>query len=116
MNILKQGLSLSGGGLDEAELEAINRIPHARGMGSSAAAIVAAYAAADALLPAAERGGLDAVFQAAAAWEGHPDNVAPAVYGGLSISATMPAKPLGEPLLSLRRRLVTTLRTVCSTR
>ncbi len=34
----------------------------------------------------------------------------------LSISATMPAKPLGEPLLSLRRRLVTTLRTVCSTR
>ncbi|ALQ31182.1 serine kinase [Arthrobacter sp. YC-RL1] len=70
------------------ELKAANNIPHARGMGSSAAAIVAAYAAADALLPAAERGGLDAVFQAAAAWEGHPDNVAPAVYGGLSISAT----------------------------
>ncbi|MER8026480.1 homoserine kinase [Glutamicibacter protophormiae] len=70
------------------ELQATNNIPHARGMGSSAAAIVAAYTAADALLPAAERGGLDAVFQAAAAWEGHPDNVAPAVYGGLSISAT----------------------------
>lgn len=70
------------------ELEAVNRIPHARGMGSSAAAIVAAYAAADALLPEQLRGGTEAVFQAAAAWEGHPDNVAPALYGGLSISLT----------------------------
>lgn len=65
-----------------------NSIPHARGMGSSAAAIVAAYAAADALLPAGARGGIDRIFQKAAAWEGHPDNVAPAVFGGLSISAT----------------------------
>ncbi|WP_404290446.1 homoserine kinase [Glutamicibacter arilaitensis] len=70
------------------ELNAVNNIEHARGMGSSAAAIVAAFAAADALLPEGARGGIDAVFQAAAAWEGHPDNVAPAVYGGLSISAT----------------------------
>ena len=70
------------------ELEAVNRIPHARGLGSSAAAIVAAYAAADALLPEALRGGSQAVFQAAAAWEGHPDNVAPAVFGGFSISLT----------------------------
>ncbi|MCW4466614.1 homoserine kinase [Glutamicibacter sp. MNS18] len=70
------------------ELEAINRIPHARGLGSSAAAIVAAYAAADALLPEHAQGGTAAVFQAAAAWEGHPDNVAPAVYGGFSVSLT----------------------------
>lgn len=70
------------------ELQAINRIPHARGMGSSAAAIVAAYAAADAFLPEEARGGIEAIFQAAAAWEGHPDNVAPAVYGGFSISLT----------------------------
>ncbi len=72
------------------QLVAHNNIPHARGMGSSAAAIVAAYAAADALLPIEARGGTEAIFQAAAAWEGHPDNVAPAVYGGLSISATNP--------------------------
>ncbi|WP_313812200.1 homoserine kinase [Glutamicibacter sp.] len=70
------------------ELQAENNIPHARGMGSSAAAIVAAYAAADALLPENARGGADGIFQAAAAWEGHPDNVAPAVFGGLSISTT----------------------------
>ncbi|UTT40947.1 homoserine kinase [Glutamicibacter mishrai] len=72
------------------QLVAHNNIPHARGMGSSAAAIVAAYAAADAFLPIEARGGIEAIFQAAAAWEGHPDNVAPAVYGGLSISATTP--------------------------
>lgn len=70
------------------QLQAENNIPHARGMGSSAAAIVAAYAAADALLPGESRGGIEAIFQAAAAWEGHPDNVAPAVFGGLSISST----------------------------
>lgn len=70
------------------QLVAHNNIPHARGMGSSAAAIVAAYAAADALLPAEARGGIERIFQKAAAWEGHPDNVAPAVFGGLSISAT----------------------------
>ncbi|HJX77353.1 homoserine kinase [Glutamicibacter sp.] len=70
------------------ELHAENNIAHARGMGSSAAAIVAAFAAADALLPAAAQGGINAIFQAAAAWEGHPDNVAPAVFGGLSISTT----------------------------
>lgn len=72
------------------ELSATNNIAHARGMGSSAAAIVAAYAAADALLPLDSRGGEEAIFQAAAAWEGHPDNVAPAVFGGLSISSTNP--------------------------
>ena len=51
-------------------LRAVNRIPHARGLGSSAAAVVAAYAAAEALLPAA----LDVQFSALAA--GHWDRTA----------------------------------------
>ena len=67
-------------------LEATNRIPHGRGMGSSAAAMVSALAAANALLPADAQGGLEEIFQASARWEGHPDNVAPAVYGGLTLS------------------------------
>ncbi|MFC0582578.1 homoserine kinase [Micrococcoides hystricis] len=70
------------------ELIAHNRIPHSRGMGSSAAALVGAAAGADALLPEHARGGADAVFQFASKLEGHPDNVAPAVYGGLTISWT----------------------------
>ena len=68
------------------EIEADNRIPHGRGLGSSAAAIVSALAAADALLPAGFGGGPDALFEAAALLEGHPDNVAPAIYGGLTLS------------------------------
>ncbi len=66
-------------------LEAHNRIPQARGMGSSAEAIVAAVAAAWAF---AHEGELnrEAIFEIAAAIEGHPDNVAPAVFGGLTMS------------------------------
>ena len=59
-------------------------IPISRGLGSSAALSVAGAAAADALyhLNLGREGILDAVT----AVEGHPDNVAPAVYGGLTAS------------------------------
>jgi homoserine kinase len=64
-----------------------NAIPHARGLGSSSAAIVGGIALARALVA----GGTlvlddDAAFRLAARLEGHPDNVAPAWYGGLVIS------------------------------
>ena len=63
----------------------VNRIPPARGLGSSAAAWVGGIAAANALLG----GPLDraAVLRLAARAEGHPDNVAAAVYGGLTVAA-----------------------------
>ena len=66
-------------------LEATNRIPQARGMGSSAEAIVAAIAAASAF---AHDGDIErqTIFDLAATIEGHPDNVAPAVFGGLTVS------------------------------
>lgn len=69
-------------------LETHNRIPQARGMGSSAEAIVAGIAAAAAF---ARTGEIDraSVFELAAGIEGHPDNVAPAVYGGLTLSWDM---------------------------
>ncbi|MFT8593838.1 MAG: homoserine kinase [Bifidobacterium sp.] len=69
------------------KMVANNRIPQARGMGSSAEAIVTATAAAKAF--AQDRASsLDRefVFARAARIEGHPDNVAPAVYGGLTVS------------------------------
>lgn len=64
-----------------------NVIPHARGLGSSSAAIVGGVVLARALVA----GGsllLDdtALFDLAAQLEGHPDNVAPAFYGGFAIS------------------------------
>lgn len=66
-------------------LEAHNRIPQARGMGSSASAIVSGVAAAWAF---AHNGDLNkqAIFELASSIEGHSDNVAPAVFGGLTTS------------------------------
>lgn len=64
-----------------------NVIPHGRGLGSSSAAIVAGLCAARGLVAG---GSLlmddDAVFSLAAGIEGHPDNVAPAFYGGFTIA------------------------------
>lgn len=68
------------------ELDTTNLIPHGRGMGSSAAAIVAGVLAADALLPPGERFDGAHLLQWAASIEGHPDNVAPALLGSLAIS------------------------------
>lgn len=72
---------------DGLRLSCANAIPHARGLGSSSAAIVGGIALARALVA----GGTllmddDAVFRLAAEIEGHPDNVAPACYGGFVIS------------------------------
>lgn len=72
-------------------IDAENRIPHGRGQGSSAAIIVASVAAAAGLIPADARPSTDDIFELAARIEGHPDNVAPAVYGGLSVSWSQPA-------------------------
>lgn len=64
-----------------------NVIPHARGLGSSSAAIVGGLALARALVvDGASRLTDDELFELAAEIEGHPDNVAPAVYGGFTIS------------------------------
>jgi len=68
-------------------LSCLNRIPHARGLGSSSAAIVGGLVLARALVAG---GDLvlddDSVFRLAAEIEGHPDNVAPAFYGGFTIA------------------------------
>ncbi len=75
------------GGPPGLRLTCHNVIPHARGLGSSSAAIVAGIVLARALVAdGADRMGDDAVFRLAADLEGHPDNVAPAWWGGLVIS------------------------------
>lgn len=60
-------------------ITADNVNPHGRGLGSSAAAVVAAASAANALVPAADRRGKDWILQFTSTLEGHPDNVAPAI-------------------------------------
>lgn len=66
-----------------------NRIPQARGMGSSSAAIVAGVTLARALVTdGAERLDDDGLLRIAAELEGHPDNVAPCLLGGVTIAWT----------------------------
>ncbi|MEX0991540.1 MAG: homoserine kinase [Actinomycetota bacterium] len=74
----------AGAELPGLGLRSLNRIPLERGLGSSSAAVVAGVVLADALLGTEldERQRLEA----AVAVEGHPDNVAPALSGGLVLS------------------------------
>lgn len=68
-------------------LRCTNVIPHARGLGSSSAAIVGGVTLARALVDDGPSLMDDAaLFALAARLEGHPDNVAPACYGGFVIS------------------------------
>jgi homoserine kinase len=67
---------------DHVAFQIRSEIPPAAGLGSSAAAIVAGLAAADHLYE------LDApLFELARELEGHPDNVAAALYGGFVVCA-----------------------------
>ncbi|MGH3445750.1 MAG: homoserine kinase, partial [Nocardioidaceae bacterium] len=90
-------------------LECRNTIPHARGLGSSSAAIVAGVCLARELVIDGSVLLDDAgVLDLAATMEGHPDNVAPALFGGLTIAyaedgrfraARLPVDPLVRVML-----------------
>jgi homoserine kinase len=64
-------------------IRCVNAIPHARGLGSSAAAIVAGIAAAYGL---AGREPDEHALQLAAEFEGHADNAAASLLGGLALA------------------------------
>ncbi|MCK8827607.1 homoserine kinase [Natroniella acetigena] len=66
------------------KIKLINRIPLARGLGSSAAAIVGGLLAANKL--SGEQLTTEQLLNLATEIEGHPDNVAPALLGGVVIS------------------------------
>ncbi len=67
-------------------LRAHNNIPHSRGMGSSSAAIVSGLLAAVGLLEGVVEFSPQELLTLATDMEGHPDNVAPALFGGLTIA------------------------------
>jgi homoserine kinase len=69
------------------QLSCLNRIPHGRGLGSSAAAIVTGLLLARALVPdGTDRFADSELFALAVELEGHPDNVAACFYGGLTVA------------------------------
>jgi homoserine kinase len=68
-------------------LRALNAIPHGRGLGSSASAIVGGLALARSLVLTGEQYmSDDDLITLATELEGHPDNVASAFYGGATIA------------------------------
>lgn len=86
-------------------LEVDNQVPLARGIGSSAAAFVAGAAAA--IRAIGEEASPDRVFRIAAEMEGHADQVAAAVYGGLVLAPAegmpfrLPIHPSLRPVVAV---------------
>ncbi|MDQ6874504.1 MAG: homoserine kinase [Actinomycetota bacterium] len=86
---LRAAFDALGGQPRGLEIVCANRIPQARGLGSSAAAIVAGIVAARELVLGGEDLLDDAAALALAArLEGHPDNVAACLLGGLTVAWT----------------------------
>lgn len=90
-NLLIKSMNLGfdhmGGKPRGLAVRALNVIPHSRGLGSSAGAIVGGLVLARALvLNGLERMDDDALLTIATKLEGHPDNVSAALLGGATIS------------------------------
>ena len=73
-------------------LRSTNRIPHGRGLGSSAAAVVAGLLAGHALA-GDEAPDRHALLRLATEMEGHPDNAAACLWGGLTVAYAGPDGP-----------------------
>jgi homoserine kinase len=69
-----------------AAIRGVHAIPIERGLGSSSAAAVAGVVIASLLLELGWEADPWSVFAAAAEIEGHPDNAAPAVFGGFTVA------------------------------
>lgn len=80
-------------------IRAENGVPHGRGLGSSGAAVTAGVLAAKGLLAGKVDFGDDDLLRLATELEGHPDNVAPALFGGLTIAWTGERGPQHKKLL-----------------
>jgi homoserine kinase len=77
---------------------AANAIPQGRGMGSSAAAVVAGVMGAWSLCPDVEDIDGNAVLRLVSELEGHPDNVAACLLGGATLSWETPAGAIADRL------------------
>jgi len=84
---MHKGFDFLGGRPRGIALRQLNVIPHGRGLGSSAAAIVGGLALARALvLGGNERMSNEDMLNIANEMEGHPDNVSAAIFGGVNLA------------------------------
>ena len=92
LSAMRRASGLLGVRIPSVALRVDARIPLARGLGSSAAMIVGGTAAAVLMDEGRKEGSplspgeRQFILDAAAAMEGHPDNVAPAIFGGFCVS------------------------------
>lgn len=85
---LERGLQAVGVGAPGLVVRCRNAIPHSRGLGSSAAAVVGGLAAANGIVAQTDWKPLSDIqlIQLSSEFEGHPDNAAAAVLGGAIVS------------------------------
>ncbi|WUR59035.1 homoserine kinase [Micromonospora chokoriensis] len=96
---MRAGFDALGVQPEGLSVECVNRIPQARGLGSSSAAIVAGVLLARALVTdGGHRLDEAGVLRLAAEIEGHPDNVAPCLLGGFTVAWS---EPTGARAVSL---------------
>lgn len=97
---LRFGLEYVGASQVGIQMRCVNKIPQARGMGSSAAAIIAGLGLARGLIDQKEALTDQTILRLATEIEGHPDNLAPALYGGVTVSGIQPAENSDLPAIS----------------
>ncbi|MCI1964116.1 MAG: homoserine kinase [Ancrocorticia sp.] len=95
---LRRGLDVAGLPQSGIELTCRNGIPQGRGLGSSAAAVVAGLMLVRGLMRDPELFDDAAMLRVATEFEGHPDNAAPAIYGGAVVAWMEKGVPQAVPL------------------
>ncbi|GAB16913.1 homoserine kinase [Gordonia effusa NBRC 100432] len=88
-----RGLGVAGVKVNGLWVRCTNAIPHSRGLGSSAAAVVSGLAAASELIAESgvgQRFSNEVLVEQASEFEGHPDNAAASVLGGAVVTWTTP--------------------------
>ncbi|HME78174.1 MAG TPA: homoserine kinase [Mycobacterium sp.] len=102
---VERGLQAAGVSAPGLKVRCCNAIPHSRGLGSSAAAVVGGLAAVNGLVAQAGSTPLSQtqLIQLSSEFEGHPDNAGASVLGGAVVSWTdRTADPPGYSAVSLR--------------
>jgi homoserine kinase len=110
---MRAAFGAMGGQPPGIALRCVNAIPHGRGLGSSAAAICSGLLAARELArDGAARLPDEALFRLAVELEGHPDNVAACLAGGLTIAWRPEVPDTGAGARLLRAAVLDSVRAV----
>lgn len=90
---IRRGLEAAGVEAAGLKVHCRNAIPHSRGLGSSAAAVVGGLAVANALVAQSDQSPLTIaqLIQLSGEFEGHPDNASASVLGGAVVSWMEPS-------------------------